>query len=202
MSIWTSRPSPAIWGLGFLTRANVICGLNCLRSNLSPHPCNISRVDMTRLSSGGLVSPVSATILPRRLGNRFRAENLKWNDLHVVEGELDPKRYDFPIIPGHQVVGTIESAPENSALEKGQRVGVPWLNVTQKSQCHVPVGGCHPAQLVLPCLQGLEQFLNGLLHTFFNRDTDKDALYPVCIVIGHFHAMCFTCNKPAFAPVY
>ena len=51
-------------------------------------------------------------------------------DLHVVEGELDPQRYQFPIIPGHQVVGTVASAPEDSQLQTGQRVGVPWLHVT------------------------------------------------------------------------
>ena len=55
-------------------------------------------------------------------------------DLHVIEGELDGSRYHLPIIPGHQVVGTIESAPASSALRPGQRVGVPWLNST--------CGGC------------------------------------------------------------
>lgn len=49
-------------------------------------------------------------------------------DLHLIEGELDPSRYRFPIIPGHQVVGTLESASETSGLKQGQRVGVPWLN--------------------------------------------------------------------------
>ena len=51
-------------------------------------------------------------------------------DLHVVEGELDSTRYQFPIIPGHQVVGTVEDAAGVSHLETGQRVGVPWLNST------------------------------------------------------------------------
>ncbi len=49
-------------------------------------------------------------------------------DLHVVEGELDPKRYRFPIIPGHQVVGTVVSDSNAALLKKGQRVGVPWLH--------------------------------------------------------------------------
>ncbi len=51
-------------------------------------------------------------------------------DLHVVEGELDPGRYSLPLVPGHQVVGTIESAPQGSALQAGRRVGVPWLHAT------------------------------------------------------------------------
>ena len=61
---------------------------------------------------------------------RVHACGICRTDLHVVEGELDSARYRLPIIPGHQVVGTIESAPEASKLEKGQRVGVPWLNST------------------------------------------------------------------------
>ncbi len=59
-------------------------------------------------------------------------------DLHVVEGELDVARYKFPLVPGHQVVGTIESAPVGSELKIGQRVGVPWLNAT--------CGGCRFCQ--------------------------------------------------------
>jgi len=51
-------------------------------------------------------------------------------DLHVVEGELDPARYKLPVIPGHQVVGSIESAPADSSFRKGQRVGVAWLHDT------------------------------------------------------------------------
>jgi len=47
-------------------------------------------------------------------------------DLHVVDGELpNPK---LPLIPGHQVVGTIEGlGPEVKTLRVGDRVGVPWL---------------------------------------------------------------------------
>ncbi len=49
-------------------------------------------------------------------------------DLHVVEGELESARYKFPLIPGHQIVGIVETAPSASSLQVGQRVGVPWLN--------------------------------------------------------------------------
>src|SRR5210317_1555629 len=61
---------------------------------------------------------------------RVHACGICRTDLHVVEGELDSSRYQLPIIPGHQVVGTIESAPVESGLQAGQRVGVPWLNQT------------------------------------------------------------------------
>ncbi|MEW6545616.1 MAG: zinc-dependent alcohol dehydrogenase family protein [Bacillota bacterium] len=75
-------------------------------------------------------------------------------DLHTVEGELTPRR--LPLIPGHQVVGTIEqvmprpphpggqppdagdvgsaapgtreTGPGGPAWRPGSRVGVPWLH--------------------------------------------------------------------------
>ncbi|MFO2485408.1 zinc-dependent alcohol dehydrogenase family protein [Legionella pneumophila serogroup 9] len=47
-------------------------------------------------------------------------------DLHVVDGEL--KNPKTPLIPGHQIVGTVEQV--GAAVKKfaiGQQVGVPWL---------------------------------------------------------------------------
>lgn len=50
-------------------------------------------------------------------------------DLHVIEGELPPKR--SPVIPGHQVVGVVESAGTGATrFPKGARVGIAWLNNT------------------------------------------------------------------------
>ncbi len=48
-------------------------------------------------------------------------------DLHVVTGDLDlPK---LPIVPGHQVVGTVEALGDGSTrLHLGERVGVCWLH--------------------------------------------------------------------------
>jgi propanol-preferring alcohol dehydrogenase len=50
-------------------------------------------------------------------------------DLHVVDGELpDPK---LPLIPGHQIVGTIEKIGERAGrFTVGDRIGVPWLGWT------------------------------------------------------------------------
>jgi alcohol dehydrogenase, propanol-preferring len=48
-------------------------------------------------------------------------------DLHVVDGELpDPK---IPIVPGHEIVGTVERLGADVAtdLAPGDRVGIPWL---------------------------------------------------------------------------
>lgn len=47
-------------------------------------------------------------------------------DLHVVDGDLtEPK---LPLIPGHQIVGTVEDASQTSGgFKPGDRIGVPWL---------------------------------------------------------------------------
>lgn len=49
-------------------------------------------------------------------------------DLHILDGELPDGRY--PLIPGHQIVGTVVSAPPDAPLESGMRIGVPWLGHT------------------------------------------------------------------------
>jgi propanol-preferring alcohol dehydrogenase len=50
-------------------------------------------------------------------------------DLHVVDGELpNPK---LPIIPGHEIVGSIVQTGENvGSLRIGDRIGIPWLGYT------------------------------------------------------------------------
>lgn len=50
-------------------------------------------------------------------------------DLHVIEGELAPRK--SPVIPGHQVVGVVEKMGERASRFKlGARVGIPWLHRT------------------------------------------------------------------------
>jgi len=47
-------------------------------------------------------------------------------DLHIIEGELPSVK--LPIIPGHQVVGTVEKVGSAvTSFKVGERVGVPWL---------------------------------------------------------------------------
>lgn len=49
-------------------------------------------------------------------------------DLHVIDGELpDPT---LPIIPGHQIVGTVVENGSGVSFPIGTRVGVPWLGGT------------------------------------------------------------------------
>lgn len=47
-------------------------------------------------------------------------------DLHICEGEIHPPR--LPIVPGHQIVGTVDATGETAKhFAIGMRVGVPWL---------------------------------------------------------------------------
>lgn len=72
---------------------------------------------------------------------RIAACGICHTDLHTVEGELELPT--LPIIPGHQIVGTVvaqipvagaddDSSIFNphSAFRNGTRVGIPWLNST------------------------------------------------------------------------
>jgi len=60
---------------------------------------------------------------------RVRACGVCRTDLHVIEGELPPRK--SPVIPGHQVVGVIEKRAEDAQrFALGARVGVAWLHRT------------------------------------------------------------------------
>ena len=60
---------------------------------------------------------------------RIRACGVCRTDIHVVEGDLPARR--LPLIPGHQVVGTVDSlGPDASRFRIGDRVGIAWLRST------------------------------------------------------------------------
>ena len=50
-------------------------------------------------------------------------------DLHVTEGDLPPHR--SPVVPGHEVVGTVVRAgPGVTRFADGDRIGIAWLRHT------------------------------------------------------------------------
>jgi propanol-preferring alcohol dehydrogenase len=49
-------------------------------------------------------------------------------DLHLVDGDLPDVRY--PVVPGHEIVGTVTACGAGVVLAPGSRVGVPWLGWT------------------------------------------------------------------------
>jgi propanol-preferring alcohol dehydrogenase len=60
-------------------------------------------------------------------------------DLHVVEGDLPEPKGD--LIPGHQIVGTVEEAGEGvERIAVGDRVGVPWLGAVDGNCAYCRAG--------------------------------------------------------------
>ena len=58
---------------------------------------------------------------------RVRACGICRTDLHVIEGDMSPRKCN--IIPGHQIVGTVEARGEDAVrFPIGARVGIPWLH--------------------------------------------------------------------------
>jgi propanol-preferring alcohol dehydrogenase len=66
---------------------------------------------------------------PGEVRLRVRACGVCRTDLHIVDGELAPRR--DAVIPGHEVVGVVDALGEGvSGVSLGERRGVPWLGET------------------------------------------------------------------------
>ena len=64
---------------------------------------------------------------PGQIRIRVRVCGVCHTDLHTVEGELKLPR--LPVVPGHQVVGTVDALGQGvTRFRVGDRVGVPWLH--------------------------------------------------------------------------
>src|SRR3989442_1840213 len=79
--------------------------------------------ERTPLRPGGPPPPAGG---PGEVLLRVRACAVCRTDLHIVDGELP--RPKLPVIPGHQIVATVEQGGRRFAA--GERVGVPWLGWT------------------------------------------------------------------------
>jgi len=91
-------------------------------------------------------------------------------DLHVVEGELPAHK--LPLIPGHQIVGRVETVGKDVRRWQGsERIGVPWLYRT--------CGRCKY------CLSGKENLCDNAVFTGYDADggfaeyivADEDFVY-------------------------
>jgi propanol-preferring alcohol dehydrogenase len=60
---------------------------------------------------------------------RVRVCGVCRTDLHIVEGDLPPAKR--PVIPGHEVVGTVDMVGKDvRSVKEGDRVGLAWLQHT------------------------------------------------------------------------
>jgi len=106
------------------------------------HPLTYTDVEPPRPARGEVLVKVAACGVCR-------------TDLHIVEGDLELRKR--PIIPGHQVVGRVESmGTGTTGLSEGDRVGVAWL----RSTC----GSC------AYCTSGRENLCDGARFTGWSDD--------------------------------
>ena len=92
---------------------------------------------------------------PEEVLIKVRACGVCRTDLHVTEGDLkEPK---LPLVPGHEIVGTVEQKGEQvHGFNVGDRIGVPWLGHTC-GQCRF-------------CLAGQENLCDAPLFTGYTLD--------------------------------
>ncbi|MEA3400461.1 MAG: zinc-dependent alcohol dehydrogenase family protein [Armatimonadota bacterium] len=107
-------------------------------------------------------------------------------DLHEVEGDLD--LHKRPVIPGHEIVGTVEKLGEGARrFEIGDRVGIAWLYSTPED--------CEFRQ------RGLENLCPGAKFTGWDADggyaemtvVPEEFAYPVPDEIDDAHASPLLC---------
>ena len=92
------------------------------------------------------------------------ASSVCHTDLHIIEGDLPLKK--TPIIPGHEIIGTIDKIGSKITQHKvGDRVGVAWLN-----------NACLKCKF---CKQGLENLCSKAQFTGY----DKDGGYAEFVVV-------------------
>ena len=109
---------------------------------------------------------------PREVLVRVRACAVCRTDLHVIEGELPPRK--LPLIPGHQIVGVVERLGEGAhRFAPGTRVGIAWLH--------------HTDQICEYCRNGMENLCDNPSFTGYTVDggyaeyavAPEDWIYPI-----------------------
>jgi propanol-preferring alcohol dehydrogenase len=108
---------------------------------------------------------------------RVRACGVCRTDLHIVDGELPPRRE--AVIPGHQIVGEVAGT--------GARVGVSWIGGTD--------GSCPY------CLRGMENLCDAPTFTGYTEDggyaeyalAREDFVFPLPEALDDLHAAPLLC---------
>jgi propanol-preferring alcohol dehydrogenase len=123
---------------------------------------------------------------PKQIRVAVRCCGVCRTDLHTTEGELPlPK---LPLIPGHQIVGVVESrGAAANKFREGDRVGIPWLHRTD--------GTC------VYCLEGHENLCNHAEFTGLHADggygeftvVDEDFAYLIPEQFSDLHAAPLLC---------
>jgi propanol-preferring alcohol dehydrogenase len=90
-------------------------------------------------------------------------------DLHLAEGDLEPRRH--LVVPGHEVVGVVDGlGPDCTRFAQGDRIGVPWL--------------AHTCGVCRFCLNGSENLCVAPLFTGW----DLDGGYAEYVVVDEEYA--------------
>jgi len=96
------------------------------QSSIAENPLRVEEVDDPAPGSHELLVRVEACGCCR-------------TDLHVIEGDLPPVK--LPLIPGHQVVGTVVSVGEDvTEFRSGDRAGIAWLRHVDGTCRHCRAG--------------------------------------------------------------
>jgi alcohol dehydrogenase, propanol-preferring len=144
----------------------------------APAPIETNPLEYTDVSKP---QPTGAQVLVR-----VSACGVCRTDLHVIEGELPPRK--SPITPGHQVVGVIEALGESAKLHRiGTRVGIAWLHATD--------GTCEY------CQAGKENLCNSPSFTGYTVEGgyaeyalgEESFVYPIPDGFGDFEAAPLLC---------
>lgn len=115
---------------------------------------------------------------------RVRACGVCRTDLHIAEGELPPRKQ--PLIPGHQIVGTVEDGADMN-LPVGTRVGVSWIG---------GIDGTCPY-----CRRGMENLCDSPTFTGYTTDggyaqfaaARRDFVFPLPDELDDLHAAPLLC---------
>lgn len=89
--------------------------MRAMRLDVPGQPLRLARVPLPQPGPGQVLLRVTACGVCR-------------TDLHIADGDLAPHRQ--PVIPGHEITGTVVACGPGVSLETGSRLGVPWLGAT------------------------------------------------------------------------